>query len=50
MTFDDEAASKAFTQIIISIINNYPPRSLSTTAGRVINLSTYRTTMLYLRR
>ena len=32
MTVDDEAASNAFTQIIIIIIIiNYPPRSLSTT-------------------
>jgi hypothetical protein len=36
MTVIDEAASNAFTQIIIT--NNYPPRSLSTTAGCVINL------------
>ena len=38
MTFDDEAASNAFTIIIIIIIINYQPRSLSTTAGCVINL------------
>ena len=36
MTVIDEAASNAFTQIIT--INNYPPRSLSNTAGCVITV------------